>query len=242
MKLLSRSGPFLAVSTFEPVIFAGIAAAMFRAGVRPGSLLYGAIGAGMVGMWTTALIGSGQAITRQRFDGVLELLVAAPPPFVLVLAPITVASAAVGTYSLGMTLLCGRLLFGVPVHIAHVGLLAPAVAATVLGLGALGLVMASVFVLYRHANAVTNLLHYPVYLVGGMLVPATLLPAWTHPLAWLLPVTWGADAIRAAVLGGAALPALAACLGLTVCYLALGALLVRRFEMLARQRATLALA
>ena len=77
-----------------------------------------------------------------------------------------------------------------------------ALPATVIGLGLLGLVLASTFILYRNANAMSNLLEYPVWLVTGLLVPLSLLPGWVEPIGWVLAPTWGVEAIRAAALGG----------------------------------------
>ncbi|WP_157630846.1 ABC transporter permease [Kribbella catacumbae] len=238
----SSFGFFIMSSLIEPVIFAAIAAYMFRAGNRPDALLYAAIGAGMLGVWIVTLIGSGQALTFLRHAGILELLIVAPVPFVLVLAPITLAAATVGMYSLAATLVWGWLLFDVPLGVEHPWLLLASVPATVIGLGMLGMLMASVFVLFRHANALTNMLGYPVWLASGFLVPVSLLPDWVRPVSWLLPTTWGAEAIRTSMIGGHPLPAIGACLGLAIGYFALAALTVRHFERLARQRASLALA
>lgn len=241
LKALSVSSFFILISTIQPVIFASIAFAMFRAGRRSETLLYAALGAGMLGIWSTTLAGSGSAITWQRFLGTLELLVAAPAPFLLVLTPITLATATVGVYSLAATLAWGWLLFRVPLGLAHPWLFALALPVTVLGLGLLGLVLASSFVLYRYANALSNLLEYPVWLATGLLVPVTLLPGWVEPVSWALAPTWGARAIREAVLGGEPLAAIAASLGLSVLYLVLGGLLLRLFERLARRDAALSL-
>jgi ABC-2 type transport system permease protein len=242
LKQQSRWGYFILMSTLYPVVFASIASMMFRSGEQSRSLLYAAIGAGLFGVWNCTLVGSGQALTLLRQQGMLELLVAAPVPFVQVLIPITLAAATVGFYSLVATLTWGRLLFAVPLHVEHPLLLALAVPAAALSLGLLGVVMASVFVLYRHANALTNLLGYPVHLLSGILVPVSLLPGWLHPLSWLLAPTWAAEAIRRAVLGGQPLPAIGACLALGVAYLVVGNLTLRRFEQLARKHATLELA
>ena len=69
-----------------------------------------------------------------------------------------------------------------------------------------GFLFASTFVLYRNANALSNMLEWPVLLVTGMLVPLSLLPAWAHPIAWVLAPTWGVQAISR---GGARRNALA---------------------------------
>jgi ABC-2 type transport system permease protein len=117
-----------------------------------------------------------------------------------------------------------------------------AIPATVIGLGLLGLVMASTFILWRNANALSNLLEYPIWLVTGLLVPISLLPGWVAPLAWVLAPTWGVRAIRDSALGtGDPLAAVGMCLALGAAYLVVGAFTVRYFETLARDRATLSL-
>lgn len=217
-KHLSSSAFFILLSAVQPVVFASVAFYVFRAGDRSSALVYAAIGAGMLSLWHTTLVGSGQALTLLRTAGILELLVVAPAPFVFVLAPMTLATASVGLYSLAATLAWGWLLFDMPLHVEHPVLLAAAIPSTVFGLGMLGMVLGSVFVRHRYANALTNLLVYPVWLISGMLVPVTLLPAWLRPVSWLLPSTWGAQAIRESILGGRPVFAIAACLGLGIGY------------------------
>src|ERR687885_774697 len=128
----STSGWFLMLVFFQPLIFATIAFYMFKAGGRSGSLLYAALGAGMMGIWSSTLFGSGGSLQWQRWQGKLELLVASPPPFVLVLLPMTLATAINGAYALVATLVWGRVLFGVPLHLAHPALFALAVPVAVL--------------------------------------------------------------------------------------------------------------
>jgi ABC-2 type transport system permease protein len=241
LKSLTLSGFFLLISVLQPIIFASIAFFMWEAGARPGTLLYVALGAGLMGMWSATLFGSGGAIQWQRWQGTLEILVAAPPRFLLTLLPLTVATASIGLYAIVATLFWGRLLFGVPLDFEHPWLLALALPATVIGLGLLGLVLASTFVLYRHANAFSNLLEYPVWLVTGLLIPVSLLPGFVEPLSWVLAPTWGVRAVRESALGGDPLAAIGMCVLLSAFYLAIGAVTMANFERLARSRATLSL-
>jgi ABC-2 type transport system permease protein len=242
LKGLSTSGFFLLISVLQPVIFASIAFFMWRAGAREGTLLYVALGAGLMGMWSSTLFGSGGAIQWQRWQGTLELLVAAPPRFLMSILPLTLATASIGLYAIVATLFWGRLLFDVPLEFEHPVLFAVALPATVLGLGLLGLVMASTFVLYRHATAFSNLLEYPVWLVTGLLVPVSMLPGFVEPLSWVLAPTWGVRAVRESALGGGdPAAAIGMCLLLSAVYLVLGAITMANFERLARQRATLSL-
>jgi ABC-2 type transport system permease protein len=241
LKNLSLSAFFLLISVLQPIIFASIAFFMWRAGAREGTLLYVALGAGLMGMWSSTLFGSGGAIQWQRWQGTLEILVAAPPRFLLTILPLTMATASVGLYAIVATLLWGRVLFGVPLEFEHPWLFALALPATVLGLGLLGLVPASTFVLYRHATAFSNLLEYPIWLVTGLLVPVSLLPGFVEPISWALAPTWGVRAVRESALGGEPLGAIGMCLVLSAAYLAIGAVTMANFERLARQRATLSL-
>ena len=233
---------FVLMSLLQPVIFATIAFYMFKAGGRPGTLLYAALGAGMMGIWSSTLFGSGGALQWNRWQGTLELLVAAPAPFIVVLLPLTLATSVTGAYSLASTLGWGRLLFGVPLHFAHPIAFAVAIPAAVLSLGLMGLLMASSFILYRNANALSNLLEYPVWVATGLIFPLALLPGWVAPISWLLAPRWGIDAIRHAALGGGPVwfP-IAMCVATGAAYLGLAALFLKYFERAARARATLAL-
>jgi ABC-2 type transport system permease protein len=232
---------FILMAVIQPVIFASIAFYLFRAGGKPGSLLYAALGAGMMGIWSSTLFGSGGALQWNRWQGTLELLVGSPPPFVVVLLPLTLATSVTGAYALLATLAWGRLFYGVPLHFVHPAAFALAVPAAVLSLGLMGLLMASSFVLYRHANALSNLLEYPVWIATGLLFPIALLPGWVRPLSWLLAPTWGIEAIRHGALGGEVWFPVAMCALLGVVYFVLAGLFLQVFERAARARATLSL-
>jgi ABC-2 type transport system permease protein len=240
-KMTSQSSFFILTSTIQPVIFASIAFYLFRAGGHPGSLLYAALGAGLMGIWSTTLFGCGGAIGWQRYQGTLETLVVAPAPLPAVLLGITLSTASTGVYAMVATLLWGGLLFGIALTVSAPVVFVVALVATVLSLGMLGLLMASSFVLYRNANALSNLLEYPVWLVTGLLVPLSLLPGWTHPVAWVLAPTWGIQAIRAAAFGGDALTPTLMCVVLACAYLAGAIICLRYFERQARVNASLSL-
>ena len=233
---------FLLLCVLQPVIFATIAFYMFKAGGRPGTLLYAALGTGMAGIWSSTLFGSGGALQWNRWQGTLELLVASPPPFLVVLLPLTLATSVTGAYSLFATLFWGRVFFGIPLHFAHGLAFAVAVPAAVFSLGLMGLLMASSFILYRHANALSNLLEYPVWIATGLLFPLSLLPNWVGPVSWLLAPRWGIDAIRHAALGdGAVWFPIGMCAVTGGAYVVLAAAFLRIFERAARANATLAL-
>lgn len=241
-KQLSRSSFEIAVALIVPIVQATLAVYLFRAASESHRLLEAAVGAGLMGVWSTVLFGSGGAIQRQRWQGTLEMIILAPRRPVLVILPITLASALTGTYAMLATLAWGRLLYGIRLDFAHPLAFAVAAPVCILALGMFGLLLAATFVLMRNANALTNTLEYPVWLLSGMLVPLTVLPGWTTPLATVLPTTWGARALREAVNGGPVWPSLGICLAISLGCLLLGAVALTYVERRARVTATLALA
>ena len=62
LKTLTTSLFFVLVSVLQPVIFASIAFFMVESGNQAGTLLYVALGAGLMGIWSATLFGSGGAI------------------------------------------------------------------------------------------------------------------------------------------------------------------------------------
>jgi ABC-2 type transport system permease protein len=237
LKMLSRSAFDGLLGVMWPLFFATVAFFMFS----PDALLYASLGAAVMGIWGATSTSAGSAMQRERRHGTLELLVAAPVDFALVLLPTTIALATVGIYSMVATLVWGRLLFGIELTIEHPLLFALAIPATIVSIGALGFLMAVSFVRYRRAWALGNMFEYPVWLVCGFLVPLSLFPGWVRPISWVLAPTWGVTAIRESALGGESLPDIAMCLGLGSLYVLVGVLVLDRMLDAARARAVLAL-
>jgi ABC-2 type transport system permease protein len=195
---------FILTAVVQPIIFATIAFFLFQAGGEAAgqqTLLFAALGTGMMGVWSTTLFGGGGAIAWQRWEGTLELLVGAPRRYDLTLLGQTLATTTFGFYSMVATIVWGVLLFGMPLEANFPLMLPLALLAAVIGLGVMGMLLATSFVLYRHANALSNLLEYPVWIATGMLVPLVLLPGWLGPISWVLVPTWGMEAIRGAAIG-----------------------------------------
>jgi ABC-2 type transport system permease protein len=241
LKMLSRS-PFTgALGVLWPLFFATIAFLMFRTTHNSSTLLYASLGASVMGIWSATSVVASSALQYERWQGTLELIVAVPAHFSLVLLPITIAMTTMGIYSMAATLLWGRLLFGIDLLIVHPLLFCLAVPATIVAIGMLGFLLSVTVVRYRTAWALGNALEYPVWLVCGFLVPLSLFPGWVRPISWALAPTWGVRAIREAALGGAPLWPIVACAALGLAYGALGAVLVNTVLRSARERATLSL-
>lgn len=238
---LSRSAFFLVNAVVQPLIFATIAFYM-AAPAEGEQLVRVGLGAALIGAWSATVIGSGSLLHWERWQRTLELLVTAPIRVVYVIVPMTLATATLGLYSLAATLTWGAVAFDMPLEAEHPLLFVFAVLATIVSLGLLGVLLASTFILSRHATILASFLSYPVWLLTGLLVPLALLPMWVEPISWALAPTWGLRAMQDAVLGGDPWPEIAACGALGIAYLVLGSVFADLFLRLARSRATISLA
>lgn len=221
VRMLLASEFFILTTFIAPLIFATLAFFLFESGggTAGQTLLYVALGAGMMGVWSTTLFGCGGAIAWQRWEGTLELLVNVPTRYDFILVGQTFGAVVLGFYGIVATLVWGVLLFGMPIQASYPLILPLSLLAAIVSLGSLGMLIATTFVLYRHANALGNLLEYPIWLAAGLLVPVATLPFWVSPISWLLAPTWGMEAIRGATTGAEApLFAIAMCFVLAVAY------------------------
>lgn len=241
LKMRARSAFDGLLSLVWPLFFATTVFLMYRQSSRGGALLSAALGAAVMGVWSATSTTAAAVLQRERRQGTLELMVAAPVPFPYLVFPITLSMATVGAYSMATTLLWGRFVFGVHVVVRQPFAFAVAIVVTVMAIGMLGFLLAIASVRYRTAWALGSAVEMPVWLICGFLVPLADLPSWIRPVAWLLAPTWGMAAIRAAANGDNAIVDLVLCAALAVVYGVVGALLSRWFLDAARRRATLAL-
>jgi ABC-2 type transport system permease protein len=243
VKMLSRSAFDGLLAVLWPLFFATVAFFLFGQSKSSESLVYASLGAAVMGVWTATSVPSASALQRARWQGTLELQVAAPAHFSLVLLPMTIATATIGIYCMAGTLLWGRLLFGIKVPLEHPWLFVLSIPATIISIGMLGFLLAVCVVRYRTAWTIGATLEYPVWLVCGFLVPLSLFPGWVRPISWLLAPTWGMAAIRASSLGGGApVRDVALCLALGAGYMLFGILILNGVLRSARRSGTLSLA
>lgn len=187
------------------------------------------IAPGLMTMWLLTLTSAGEALDVERQAGTLEPLLATPAPlFPLVLGRVLVTAAA-GAAGFAECWLVGSALLGTPVTPRQPVAFTAALLLTVLAMAAWGSVLAPLFLLARSTRIFQNTLSYPLFLLGGVLVPVSLYPDWLRVPCRLVFLSWSADLLRATAGAGEASrwawPALAVT-GLAG--LAVGALLTAR--------------
>lgn len=180
-----------------PFIFTTVALTMFKNSTGPFGL-YAVLGGGMMGMWGNTLYSSGFAIEFEKWQGTLEEVMSTPSKLLHVITGRSVSNALFGLTNMVAVLAIAEFGFRVQLGIGNPLLFAVSMVLTLLSVSALGLIFASSFVLSRSAQALTNGLEIPLYIISGSMFPIALLPFWTHPAAYILGPTWGVDAIRLA--------------------------------------------
>jgi ABC-2 type transport system permease protein len=241
LKMRSRSAFDGILAIVYPMFFATSVLLMYRQGGSTSALVGAAVGASVLGVWSAVATTASTSLQQERRLGTLELLVAAPRPFALLVVPMTLAMGTIGLYSLLATLLWGRFAFGIPVSLEHPVVFLLASVVTAIGVSLMGFLLAVSAVRYRGAWALGTAFEFPVWLICGFLVPVAALPDWVAPISWVLPPTWGAAAIRNAAFGGSPWGDIALCLLLSLAYGVIGMWLCGRLLTSARTNATLAL-
>jgi ABC-2 type transport system permease protein len=241
LKILSRSAFDGILAIVYPLFFAATVFFIYGQSADQQALVAAAVGASAMGVWSAVSTSSATTLQRERQQGTLELLVAAPRPFAVLIAPVTLAMATIGLYSFVATLVFARVCFGIQIQVADPVVFLFSCLALALAIGLMGFLLAVTSVRYRSAWALGTSFEFPVWLLCGFVVPLMVLPEWTRPISWALPPTWGINALNHAVVGESAWVDVLACLLTGAVYAAIAALLAGRLITAARRHATLAL-
>lgn len=194
-----RSHPDALMPLFTAPLFAIIFMAIVRQSGRhdlqPDALMAPVL---MTLLWV-ALQHAGTLMAGDRWQALLEPAVAAPTSLASVLLGRIMSLMCFGLLSFFEVWAVGKLVFGVSIPFEHPLELALTLAATALAMGGLAVSFSALLVMTRNAYTFTNSTSFPLYLLGGVFVPVTLLPGWVQPLSSVLSVSWSADLLRASV-------------------------------------------
>ena len=229
------------LAVFFPLMFATAALLVYQLNGDEDAMQYAGLGAAVMGMWTCQGVIASSLLTRERWAGTLELVVAAPISLTRVLVPTTMALSTIGFYCVVATIVWMRWVFDLRLEVASWPLFVLGVLMAGLSLALFGFFLSVTAVRYRTSWALGAALEYPGWLLCGFLIPVSALPVWIQPLSWAIPTTWAMDAVREAASGGSPWADLAVCAAIGLVYAGLAAYLGRRLVDSARRHATLAL-
>lgn len=197
-----RNRTWLLQETVLPVLSVAAFAYVYRAMNAPPEYVgYVILGAAMTTFWMNVLWSMGAHLYWERDSGNLELYIMAPAPVMGVLAGMALGGMTTTVVRALAIVATGMILFDVPFAPTSWWLLGVVFGLTMVALYGLGMMFASVFLLWgREAWHTVNLLQEPVYLMTGMNFPVKVLGELTTralPIAAsLIPLTAGMDAMR----------------------------------------------
>jgi ABC-2 type transport system permease protein len=155
--------------------------------------------------WINVLWGMGAQLYWEKQQGQLQLYFAAPCSRMSILTGMAVGGMAMTTVRSVFGIALGFGLFGVRVQAFDLGGLLLVFLITMTALYALGMTLASVFLLWgREAWHVCNALQEPVYFLSGLYFPLRTLGSLGYVAAGLVPLALGIDAMRQVLLGAGA--------------------------------------
>ncbi|TJW92295.1 MAG: ABC transporter permease, partial [Mesorhizobium sp.] len=168
------------------------------------------------------------ALTRETERGTMENLLAMPSSPLEIMLGKVLPYLVVGAVQVVVVLAAAKLLFGVP-FTGSLSLLLAAVLVFVLALVLLGYTISTMARTQMQALQLTFFFFLPSILLSGFMFPYRGMPGWAQIFGEILPLTHFLRIIRAVMLKGADLPAVATEIGWLVVFVALfaGVALVR---------------
>jgi len=161
---------------------------------------YVVLGAALSAFWFNVLWSMGAHLYWERDSGNLELYILSPAPMMGILAGMALGGFTTTATRAAAIFLCGAFIFHVPFDLSQWHLAVVALILTLAALYGLGMMFASLFLLWgREAWHVVNLLQEPVFLLTGQNFPVRILlnlPVVILGGALFIPLTAGMDAIR----------------------------------------------
>ncbi|HEY6868086.1 MAG TPA: ABC transporter permease [Candidatus Eisenbacteria bacterium] len=155
--------------------------------------------------WMNVLWGMASQFYWEKQQGQLQLYFAAPCSRMAILTGMAVGGVAMTTFRSLFGIFLGFVVLGVRVPPIHFGLLLLVFAVTMTALYALGMTLASLFLLYgREAWHLSNALQEPMYFLSGLYFPLRALGALGSLAAGLVPLALGVDALRQVLMGESA--------------------------------------
>lgn len=155
------------------------------------------IGGAMTTFWLNVLWSLAAQLYWDKDGGNLSLYIMSPGPLMAILLGMAVGGILWTMTRALVIIAAGWLLFGVRFTLSAPGTLLLTFGLTMAALYGLGMLFASLFLLWgREAWHLSNLLQEPIYLVSGFYFPVKALGPWVAAAASLIPLTLGLDAMR----------------------------------------------
>lgn len=194
-----RNRTWLFQETLLPVLSVSAFAFSYQAMQAPPEYVgYVILGAAMTTFWLNVLWAMGAHLYWERDSGNLGLYIMSPAPMMSILAGMALGGMTTTTVRATAIVAAGMFVFQVPFDPTSWWLLVGVFLLTLVALYGLGMMFASLFLLWgREAWHMVNLLQEPVYLLTGTNFPLrNVFPMAIAGAALLIPLAAGMDAMR----------------------------------------------
>ncbi|QOF73564.1 ABC transporter permease [Aminobacter sp. SR38] len=161
----------------------------------------------------TMVMMTSMALTRETERGTMENLLAMPASPAEIMLGKVLPYLVVGAVQVTVVLVASKLLFAIP-FIGSLSLLLSAILVFVLALVLLGYTISTIARTQMQAMQLTFFFFLPSILLSGFMFPYRGMPGWAQALGEILPLTHFLRIIRAVMLKGAELPAIAVEVGI----------------------------
>ena len=234
--------PFLATSAFVFV---------YRALQAPPEYIgFVVLGGAMTAFWLNVIWMMASQLWWEKSQGNLELYFAAPMSIMSVLFGMAVGGLFMSSTRAFVVLVVAGLLYGVQFDIQQWGLLVAVFLLTLIALYGLGMMLASLFLMWgREAFHLTQLLTEPVYFVSGLNFPVASLGMLGALALATIPLAVGLDAMRQLAFVDASFPVgtpppsveALILVVMTVVFIGAARVMLSKLERMARQEGRLSL-
>lgn len=151
---------------------------------------------GLIGLWYVSLDAAGAMVTVEGWWGRLELLMAAPVNLVAVLFGRVVVITSIGALTFAEAWLVASGYAGRFLSIGDPVLFVTGLALTCFAMVATAVMISTFFAIWRLRFVILTSLSYPVYILGGVVVPTDHLPDWLQPASLPVFLSYGSDVLR----------------------------------------------
>lgn len=231
----------LIIGVVQPAVFLLVTMGFDSSKLGPAQATRLAVAVVLTSLWASTVWMAGGILHRELELGTLAANVASVHPGFLVLLGkslgATVRTVAGILAAAGVTVV----LIGAPIRVERPGLLALGLVTVVISGTALGMLLSCLFLVTPYGMHLSSALMYPIFILGGMMIPAEFLPEPLRMVSALISLHWAQEFLTGASLGHAYIGAYLIMLGLTVGYFVIAVWTFNRLVDRARRGGTLEL-
>ena len=162
------------------------------------------IGIALLDYHTVSLRNFGQSLRESQLMGTLELVLLSPTPLFKVLIYSSLWFYLFTSLRFALYLIMG-VIMGMDIHLSSLPLALFILFLGVLSFAALGIFSASVVIIFKRGAGINTIIAGTSLFFGGSIFPADLIPAWLHPVSFILPYTHTVEGMRLALLTNASI-------------------------------------